>query len=185
MIKITGFIWRWKIVGKLAWKHHLTVEEVEEVFRNQPRIQRIAKGHYHGEDVYAARGQTNTGRYILVIFIYKNNRQALINTARDMTAKERKNYEKNKRKVEPLPEQFKNFEALADFWDRHDLTDYENQLENVRYAISPKPKRQFVVTLSDELTQAMKRAVQREGVSMQTLVNLWVQERLQRYSPTS
>lgn len=102
-----------------------------------------------------------------------------------MTAKERKNYEKNKRKVEPLPEQFKNFEALADFWDRHDLTDYENQLENVRYAISPKPKRQFVVTLSDELTQAMKRAVQREGVSMQTLVNLWVQERLQRYSPTS
>lgn len=94
MIKITGFIWRWEIVDKLAWKHHLTVEEVEEVFRNQPRIQRIAKGHYHGEDVYAARGQTNAGRYILVIFIYKNNRQALINTARNMTAKERKNYEK-------------------------------------------------------------------------------------------
>ncbi|MCI0697317.1 BrnT family toxin [candidate division KSB1 bacterium] len=82
------------MVDKLAWKHHLTTDEVEEVFQNKPRIQRIAKGHYQGEDVYAARGQTKAGRYLIVIFIYKKDHRALINTARDMTTTERRRYGK-------------------------------------------------------------------------------------------
>ncbi|MFQ5632014.1 MAG: hypothetical protein ACE5I1_24855 [bacterium] len=32
---------------------------------------------------------------------------------------------KNKRKAEPIPEQFESFEALADFWESHDLSDYD------------------------------------------------------------
>lgn len=54
MISITGYIWRYEVVDKLAWKHHLTTDEVEEVFKNKPRIYRIDEGHYEGEDVYAA-----------------------------------------------------------------------------------------------------------------------------------
>ena len=50
------------------------------------------KGHYKGEDVYAALGRTNAGRYLTVIFIYKLDHRALINTARNMTTKERKRY---------------------------------------------------------------------------------------------
>jgi hypothetical protein len=88
---------------------------------------------------------------------------------------------KNKRKRDPIPEQFASFEELANFWETHDLTDYEDQLEEVSYKISRKPTRQFVLTLSDELTKAMRKAIHHEGVSMQTLVNLWVQERLQQY----
>jgi hypothetical protein len=91
---------------------------------------------------------------------------------------------KNKRKIAPIPEQFTSFEELADFWETHDLTDYEDQLKEVKYKIALKPTRQFVVTLSDELTKIMRRVVQREGVSMQTLVNLWVKERLQQFRPT-
>lgn len=94
MINISGFIWYDDVVDKLAWKHHLTTDEVEEVFQNKPRIQRIAKGHYQGEDVHAARGRTNAGRYLIVIFIYKKDHRALINTARDMTTTERRRYGK-------------------------------------------------------------------------------------------
>ncbi len=54
MINITGYIWRDDVVDKLAWKHDLTTNEVEEVFQNKPRIYRIEKGHYDGEDAYAA-----------------------------------------------------------------------------------------------------------------------------------
>jgi hypothetical protein len=43
----------------------LTTDEVEEVFQNKPRIQRIAKGHYQGEDVHAAWGRTDAGRYLI------------------------------------------------------------------------------------------------------------------------
>jgi uncharacterized DUF497 family protein len=94
MINIAGYIWHDDVVDKLAWKHHLTTDEVEEVFQNKPRIQRIAKSYYQGEDVCAARGRTDAGRYLIVIFIYKKDQRALINTARDMTTTERRRYGK-------------------------------------------------------------------------------------------
>ena len=47
----------------------------------------------YGEDVYAAFGQTLGGRYLSVFFIYKRARKtAVIISARDMSAKERKAY---------------------------------------------------------------------------------------------
>jgi len=94
MIDLTGFIWRDDVVDKLAWKHNLTTDEVEEVFQNKPRIYRIEKGHYEGEDASAAWGQTDAGRYLIVIFIYKKDRRALITTARDMTLNEKKRHAK-------------------------------------------------------------------------------------------
>lgn len=94
--------------------------------------------------------------------------------------------QKNKqKKVDPIPAQFTSFEELANFWETHELTDYEDQLQEVKYRVVRKPTRRFVVTLSDELTRALRKATHREGVSMQTLINLWVQERLQQYPTAS
>ncbi len=93
-MKINGFIWPEDVIDKLAWKHHITVEEVEEVFENRPRIHFVQKGHVVNEDMYAARGQTEAGRYLTVFFIYKEDRKALLVSARDMDQKERKNYGK-------------------------------------------------------------------------------------------
>lgn len=42
--------------------------------------------------MYAALGRTKAGRYLMVYFIYKTTKEALIVTARDMTRKERKIY---------------------------------------------------------------------------------------------
>jgi uncharacterized DUF497 family protein len=68
--------------------------EVEEVFANQPRYRKVARGHVQGEDVYGAFGQTEEGRYLAVFFIEKPNEAALVISARDMDAKERKQYER-------------------------------------------------------------------------------------------
>ena len=93
-MKITGYIWREDIIDKLAWKHNVAINEVVEIFANKPRIERLERGHRPGEDLYLASGQTDTGRYIVVFFIHKANGQALIVTAREMTAKERRRYGK-------------------------------------------------------------------------------------------
>lgn len=93
-MKITGYIWREDIVDKLAWKHNVAINEVVEIFTNKPRIERLERGHRPGEDLYLASGQTDAGRYIVVFFIHKDNGQALIVTAREMTAKERRRYGK-------------------------------------------------------------------------------------------
>jgi hypothetical protein len=92
-VEITGFIWLEDIIEKLAQKHGVLQQEVGEAFFNHPRFRRVEKGHRRGEHVYAARGQTNAGRYLIIFFVYKKNKQALILSARDMTDAERRRYE--------------------------------------------------------------------------------------------
>jgi len=63
-------------------------------FNNAPKIRRIEKGKIKGEDLYVALGRTGAGRYLVVFFIMKTSKEALILTARDMTEKERRGYDK-------------------------------------------------------------------------------------------
>jgi uncharacterized DUF497 family protein len=91
---IDDFIWLPDIVEKLAVKHRVTQDEVEEVFFNRPQYRFVESGHRAGEDVYAASGQTDTGRYLSVFFLRKPDHFALILSARDMDQKERRRYER-------------------------------------------------------------------------------------------
>lgn len=92
-MKITDFIWLEEFVEKIVVKHGVEPFEVEDVFYNQPRIAKANRGSVQGEDVYRALGQTDDGRYLTVIFIYKSSEQkALVISARDMDRKERKQY---------------------------------------------------------------------------------------------
>ncbi len=93
-MRIIGLIWLEHIVEKLAVKHHVTQEEVEEVFDGTPKMMKMQTGHFRGEDVYRALGQTASGRYLVVFFIHKLTNEALILSARDMDAKERRSYAK-------------------------------------------------------------------------------------------
>jgi uncharacterized protein len=91
-MKIVGFVWLEDIVEKLEVMHQVTPEEVEQVFGRQPKVKRMNRGHYRGEDVYRALGQTDAGRYLAVFFIHKLTHEALILSARDMDDQERKSY---------------------------------------------------------------------------------------------
>lgn len=92
---ITGIVWLRNIVDKLAWKHNVSTDEVEELFNHSPRFRFIERGDVNGEHLYAALGQTDAGRYLIVFFVFKLTGDALIVSAREMTGKERKWYGKN------------------------------------------------------------------------------------------
>ena len=87
-----------EIADKLAVKHWVEVEEAEEVLWSSPRFRE--RGKRRGEDLHSAFGQTETGRYLTVLFIYKPAAQdqplsqALIISARDMMDTEHKQYER-------------------------------------------------------------------------------------------
>jgi len=85
---------------------------------------------------------------------------------------------------DPIPATFETYEEMADFWDTHDVTDYEEYLTPVEVNVSIHPKHQYVITLSDSLDTAFRKIQQKEGVSLNTLINLWVQEKLQQYTAT-
>ena len=95
-MRIHEVIWRAQFVEKLASKHNVKTTEVEEVLTNRPRFRRVSKGNRAGEDVYSAVGQTDTGRYLIVFFILKSDRRALVISARDMSRGERRDYEKRR-----------------------------------------------------------------------------------------
>jgi hypothetical protein len=68
--------------------------EVEEVLANTNQFRFLEKGERQGENVFIALGRSDAGRYLTVLFVYKKTREALILSARDMAAKERKQYGK-------------------------------------------------------------------------------------------
>ncbi len=89
---IDDFVWLTEILEKLDKKHHVSQDEVEEVFFNAPKYRFVESGHRLGEDVYSAGGQTDSGRYLIVFFIHKTDNTALVLTARDMDSGERKRH---------------------------------------------------------------------------------------------
>ncbi|MBI4671478.1 MAG: BrnT family toxin [Chloroflexi bacterium] len=92
---IRELIWLDDVVDKLDAKHNVVPEEVSQVIQSHPHIRFISKGRrQRDENVYAAYGRTEEGRYLTVFFIYKPDKRALIISARDMDAKERKRYAK-------------------------------------------------------------------------------------------
>jgi len=93
-MEIEGIIWLRAVVDKIALKHRVEVDEVEEVLSSKPKFRFVEKGQREDEDVYLALGQTQAGRYLSVIFIYKQTKEALVLSARDMAKKEKKQYGK-------------------------------------------------------------------------------------------
>ena len=92
-MQIEDFIWLEEIVDKLESKHQVSMLEVEQVFSGGPHFRFVAKGRRQkNENLYAAYGQTEAGRYLTVFFIKKAGNLALIVSARNMDDKERRRY---------------------------------------------------------------------------------------------
>lgn len=77
-----------------------------------------------------------------------------------------------------LPEEFESIEEAAEFWDSHSLADYWDETKEVQIEVRASRKQR--VALASELATRLADVTKREGVSVETLVNLWVAERLQR-----
>ena len=93
-MKIRELIWLDEILEKIARKHNVSQDEIRDILTNHPHFRFVEKGHRRGENVYAALGQTENGRYLIVFFVYKKDGRTIVLSARDMTPSERKRYEK-------------------------------------------------------------------------------------------
>ena len=93
--------WRRDRIEHIAEKHGLTVEEVEEAVFDDPRAL-VLRGprsqSRSGSYVYYVLGRTAAGRYLAVVLLDEGGGVALPVTARNMTAKERRRYERRKQK---------------------------------------------------------------------------------------
>jgi predicted DNA binding CopG/RHH family protein len=81
-------------------------------------------------------------------------------------------------RAEKIPET-DSIEKLAQFWNTHDLTDFEDQLVNVREPVfERKPETVIPVRLRRQEIEAVKRVAKTRGVRETALVRQWVREKL-------
>lgn len=80
---------------------------------------------------------------------------------------------------DPIPE-FETLEDIVEFWDTHSTADYDDLTHKVEFEIqldgSPRPKQ--TITLLPELSEKLEASASRQGVSIETLVNAWLTQKV-------
>ena len=83
-------------------------------------------------------------------------------------------------RVAKLPK-FKDEKEESDFWDAHDSTDYLDSTEEIEIKfIDARPKTLISLRLQTELIDELKALAARRGIGYQTLIRMWVMERLEQ-----
>ena len=76
-----------------------------------------------------------------------------------------------------LPEDFDSLEEFWEFWDTHSTFDYEDFMEDVDVSIDIHTSKVYYPVAKDLLAQLQTHARQ-QGVSTETLINLWLREKV-------
>lgn len=71
----------------------------------------------------------------------------------------------------------RSLDELADFWDTHSLADYWNQTHEVTFKV--RGQRRQRVALDPDVYAQVEAQAHTQRVLPETLVNLWLKERLQ------
>lgn len=77
--------------------------------------------------------------------------------------------------------QASSYREIGEYWDEHDLEDAWNPSRSVEFDIEIEARTRYF-PLDQNLYREVDAAAKRRGVSAQTLLNLWVQERLRQAS---
>lgn len=71
-----------------------------------------------------------------------------------------------------------SYQQIGEFWDAHDLADYWDETQPVEFTVNIDSEVMYY-RLDVTLSEKIRSVAQRRGVSPETLLNSWVQEKLQ------
>ncbi|MCD6345514.1 MAG: hypothetical protein J7M17_07945 [Anaerolineae bacterium] len=71
-----------------------------------------------------------------------------------------------------------SIKELARFWDTHDLTDIEDQLEEVSESVFERKTKTIFVRLQFQEAETVKQIAQSRGIKRADLIRRWVLEKL-------
>lgn len=77
---------------------------------------------------------------------------------------------------------FASIEEEADFWDTHDLTEFQDELEPVEFEIAKPLKSTWMLSirLDKETFDALREIAKPKGLGASTLARMWILEELER-----
>jgi hypothetical protein len=65
-----------------------------------------------------------------------------------------------------------SLEEMGEFWDTHDFTDFDSDAPDAEFEIT------CAVPVEIDLLSSVEKQARQRGVSVETLVNLWLQQKL-------
>lgn len=66
---------------------------------------------------------------------------------------------------------------MADFWDTHDATDFEDQTHEVDFEFDLHTRHHYIA-IEPDLLARLEDIAQERGIGVESLANLWLQERV-------
>lgn len=84
---------------------------------------------------------------------------------------------RSNKKREPIPQHFQSVAEAAEFWDSHDLTDYWDQTREANFEVDIQ-RRVFLTALEPGLAKKLTACARKQGVSTETLINVWLTEKI-------
>lgn len=87
--------------------------------------------------------------------------------------------QENKNTRDPVPEEFSSIEQAADFWDTHDLTDYEDLWQQVQIQVRLDPTR-LSIRLDPQLAEQIIVQAEAKHVSPGVFVNRILKDYLEK-----
>jgi hypothetical protein len=75
------------------------------------------------------------------------------------------------------------YQEIGEFWDQHDATEFGEQTE-VEFEVNIQTQRRYY-PIDRELSQKIKQVAEERGISEETLLNLWVQEKINQIESKS
>ena len=85
--------------------------------------------------------------------------------------------ESKKQQRDTLPESFASLDELWDFWDSRSTADYEDLMDEVDVNVDIRSSRVYCA-VAKELAAKLRTQAQRQGVTTETLINLWLSEKV-------
>lgn len=87
-------------------------------------------------------------------------------------------------KLDLIPEDFGSIAAAAEFWDTHDLSDYWDKTTEVQFDVDLE-REVILVPVEQNIARRMADIAKKQGLSTETLVNVWLSERLQHVAASA
>jgi hypothetical protein len=76
------------------------------------------------------------------------------------------------------------YAEMGEFWDEHDLSDYWGKTRPARADVDLESE-ESLYAIEKGLSETIRREAKERGISPHTLVNLWLQEKIQKLKPQS
>ena len=80
--------------------------------------------------------------------------------------------------------QFASRQEEAEWWDTHDLADYQDEFKTVRVSFAKNLSQGITIRLDPDTLSELRTQAHRKGVGPTTLARMWILEHLHNSSPS-